>query len=153
MIQRIQTVYLLLALSFGIAILFMTQIEFTGPNGIYELTYQGINNVNAAEVGLNIKATALSILLFLVPLITLISIFLFKKRILQIRLCVLNIVLSLGTIALIYYFGMVGVKELHAELQYKISMIFPFAEAILLFLAIRGIGRDEALIRSMDRIR
>ena len=44
-------------------------------------------------------------------------------------------------------------KELDGIVSYEITAIFPFVAAILTYLAIRAIGKDEALIRSMDRIR
>jgi hypothetical protein len=40
-----------------------------------------------------------------------------------------------------------------AQISFKISILFPIVAIILDYLAIRGIGKDEALIRSIDRIR
>ena len=35
----------------------------------------------------------------------------------------------------------------------KIALTFPFISLILNYLAIRNIGADEALVRSLDRLR
>ncbi|GAF02248.1 DUF4293 domain-containing protein [Saccharicrinis fermentans] len=153
MIQRIQTIYLLLAVAFGTSMFFSTQITFVADIE-YILNYAGIH---AAETNANSESmatVALTILLILTPLVSLVSIFLFKRRMIQIRLCAANVGLLIGTTALIYYFGTVGMKQLNATaLSYGISTVFPIVAAILNILALRAIGKDEALVRSMDRIR
>ncbi len=153
MIQRIQSIYLVIALAFGLSMFFTNQIEFIADT-LYVLNFKGINAIEATETTKSIPTIALSILLFLTPAVSLVSIFLFKKRMIQIRLCAANIGLLIGTTGLIYYFGSVGFKGLNAQsLTYSVTMVFPIAGAILTFLALRAIGKDEALVRSMDRIR
>ena len=153
MIQRIQSIYLLLALAFGVSMFFTPQITFMADVE-YILNFKGINPVEPNETSKSIATTALTILLALTPLVSFISIILFKKRLIQIRLCAANIGLLIGTTALAYYFSTVGTKELSATtMSYNLSMVFPIVGAILHFLALRAIGKDEALVRSMDRIR
>ncbi|SMO38222.1 protein of unknown function [Saccharicrinis carchari] len=153
MIQRIQTIYLLLALGFGVSMFFAPQITFAADT-LYMLNYKGINAIEAMENSKSISAVALTILLGLTPIVSLSAILLYKKRLLQIRLCAANIGLLIGTTVLIYYFGTVGTKELPADdLSYHLSTVFPIVGAILNFLALRAIAKDEALVRSMDRIR
>jgi len=153
MIQRIQSVYLLIAFAFGVSMFFSNQIGFTTDAASYILNFKGIME-DIPEAPVKIPTTALSILLVLTPLVSLTSIFFFKKRMIQIRLCAANIGLLIGTTGLIYYFGTVGIKELEVTtIAYNISMVFPIAGAILNFMALRSIGKDEALVRSMDRIR
>lgn len=153
MIQRIQTIYLLLALAFGVSMFFAPQIIFMAEVQ-YVLDFKGINAIEAVESSKSISTIALTILLVLAPIVSLTTIFLYKKRLLQLRLCGANMGLLIGTTALIYYFGIVGTKELPAsELSYHLSTIFPIVGAILNFLALRAIAKDEALVRSMDRIR
>ncbi|WP_075589763.1 DUF4293 domain-containing protein [Labilibacter marinus] len=153
MIQRIQTIYLLLAFAFGASMFFTPQITFMAEVE-YILNFKGINAVEPSETTKSIATTALTILLVLTPLVSLASILLFKKRMIQIRLCSANIGLLIGVTALAYYFGTVANKELGTTIiSYKLSMVFPIVGAILNFLALRAIGKDEALVRSMDRIR
>jgi hypothetical protein len=153
MIQRIQSIYLLIAFAFGLSMFFTNQIEFLADT-VYILNFNGINAIEASETSKSIPTIALSILLALTPLVSLVTLFLFKKRLVQIRLCAANIGLLIGTTGLIYFFGSVGLKELNAQnLTYSVTMVFPIAGAILNFLALRAIGKDEALVRSMDRIR
>ncbi|NLA23333.1 MAG: DUF4293 domain-containing protein, partial [Bacteroidales bacterium] len=53
---------------------------------------------------------------------------------------------------MLLYLFMTG-KSLEAKVHFKIFIAFPIISAILLWLAMRAIGKDEALIRSIDRIR
>ena len=88
----------------------------------------------------------------------LVTIFLYKKRMAQIRFCVSEIVLLLGSvvfIALYCYRLCVVLAELMPELHFTLGFasLMPIIAIILVILAIRGIARDEALVRSLDRIR
>jgi flagellar basal body-associated protein FliL len=78
-------------------------------------------------------------------------IFLYKKRILQIRILVFSVVLLLGLFGLFFYFTYAGFTG--AKVAFKVPVVFPVVAVILDYLAIRAIGKDEALIRSLNRIR
>ena len=73
---------------------------------------------------------------------------------LQIRLSIFNIVLMIG---FYLYFGFI-IFKLHPveSLQFQkvgVGIIMPIIAVILTVLAIRKIGADEALVRSLDRLR
>jgi len=124
-----------------------------GANGkVFPFLSRGIS---AHEPGAEMiyNSWPLAVLLVLIALIALVSLFLYKKRILQIRFTVINILLMIGSLGLIYYNVNSQVEALNATVQYQIADIFPVIGAILSYLAIRSIGKDEALIRSIDRIR
>jgi hypothetical protein len=78
-------------------------------------------------------------------------IFGYKKRIRQIRFLVFTILLMLGLFGMFFFFTYYTFKD--AQISFKISAAFPWVAIILDYLAIRSIGKDEALIRSIDRIR
>lgn len=67
------------------------------------------------------------------------------------RMTVFTIILLLGMFAAILFFAYTSFDG--AKVAFKIPVAFPLAAAILDFLAIRAIGKDEALIRSLNRIR
>jgi hypothetical protein len=96
-------------------------------------------------------------MLLLTAIVPLVTLFLFKKRLLQIRLCAVNIVLLLGTlifIAIYYYLGSRFFAEFSYEVRgFKIAAIFPLLSLVLTYLAARAIFKDEMLVRSLDRIR
>ncbi|MDI3520514.1 MAG: hypothetical protein PWQ06_1214 [Anaerophaga sp.] len=155
MIQRIQTVYLLIATILTGSLFFLTMAEMADMKDFYELTWKGIYKIgpeNPAQ--LVIPGLALSILTVAATAISFFTIFLYKKRLIQIRLCGLNMGLLLGLSGMIYYMGKSGAKELGAsELSFNWPLVLPLVALVLIYLALRSIGKDEALIRSMNRIR
>jgi len=117
---------------------------------VYDYLFYG---VSSADGGLVLTAIPLASLLAAIPLISLISIFLYRNRILQIRLSVFNILLMVGALGLSWYYGFNAQKQLEVEVLYSIPAVMPLVSAILTYLAFRGIRRDELLIRSVERIR
>ncbi len=149
MIQRIQSIFLLVSALLTGSMFFLSLAKLTTDETTYLLLYRGLESGGE----LSTPTLALAILVTLTTLVSFITIFLYKKRMLQIRLCGLNMGLLVGTTGMIYFLGTQTAKELAAEIAYQIPMVFPIVALILTFLAIRSIGKDEALIKSMDRIR
>ncbi|MBT3385451.1 MAG: DUF4293 domain-containing protein [Prolixibacteraceae bacterium] len=147
MIQRIQTAFLLVA-ALLVASLYKLKFADLIVNGeLYIFNAKGIFN------GEELVFDGLPILIFiwLIALLHMAIIFMYKKRIRQIRMLVFTIVLLLGLFGMFFYFTFAGFTG--AKVVFKISLAFPVAAIILDWLAIRAIGKDEALIRSLDRIR
>ena len=90
------------------------------------------------------------VLLLISAVSTLATLLLYKRRMLQIRISVFNAFIVAGLQAWIAYsfFSMQG-----SNTAFTLIAVFPFAAFILICLAIRYIGRDEALIRSLSRLR
>ncbi|MGQ1947764.1 DUF4293 domain-containing protein [Geofilum sp. OHC36d9] len=153
MIQRIQTVYLLLALFLTGDLFFINMANLASETATYKLIYSGIEEVASTPAAPVMPASALTILLCMTVLLIVITIFMFKKRLLQIRIAGLSLGLLAGLSGLIFYFGKAGAKELAAEVSYTPAIVLPLIAIILVILAIRAIGKDEALVKSLDRIR
>ena len=85
--------------------------------------------------------------------IPLVNVFLFKKRFLQLRLCIVEIILLIGAIILMWYHINQFANKMNAEILYKFSLILPVICIIFTYLAIRGILKDIKLLKSFDRIR
>lgn len=154
MLQRIQTLYLLLAFVLMAVLLFIPFGSFTMPDGSqYKLNSLGVSVETAADTIVTFSALPAYLLLVTSVLLTLVTIFLYKKRMLQIRFCGLNMVLMLGSVGVMYFFLYQAGKEFSAETHLSIFMFFPIASGILSWLALRAIAKDEALVRSIDRIR
>lgn len=147
MIQRIQTVYILLS-AILIGLLFslpFAEIAFNDQLFLFDI--RGIvKNDTVQENGL-----PLALLTGLILLLHVFTLFIYKKRILQIRILVFTILLMIGLFGLFYFFTYYAFD--HAQISFKMAVIFPLLAVILDYLAIRNIGKDEALIRSIDRIR
>jgi len=154
MIQRIQTVYLLIAEMLIGALFFVPFAEIAGKEGnIYRFDIKGIylEGVQKAEI---IYGSLPLVILWVVSMILILAtIFLFKNRILQMRLSRINIFILLGLGGLIYYYVRSIAKILMGVFSLTVYLVFPFIAAILIYLAIRAINKDELLVRSIDRIR
>ncbi len=147
MIQRIQTVYILLA---GVltAILYKLKLaDLSVNNELMEFFAKGI--FKGEDIVYN--GLPLMVLIGIIAVLHFAGLFLYKKRILQIRILVFSIILLLGLFGLFFYFTYMGFEG--AKVAFKIPVAFPLIAVILDWLAIRAIGKDEALIRSLNRIR
>lgn len=155
MIQRVQTIYLLLAAVFSGLMFFFPFIEMVDSSQyLLQFNYNGIFRLEPNGNLLLQSALPVTIIISATLVLSLVTIFLYKKRILQMRLCIYNILLLLGTMGLIYYYySQIADKLAIGEQAFRPAFIFPLAAAILNFLAFRGIRRDEKLVRSYDRIR
>ncbi|HRX11525.1 MAG TPA: DUF4293 domain-containing protein [Draconibacterium sp.] len=147
MIQRIQTVYIFISALLIASLMKLTFAELSVNNELYTFVAKGI--FNGEELIFN--GMAIFIFIPVIALLHFITIFLYKKRILQIRILVFSIVLLLGLFGLFFYFSYAGFDG--AKIAFKVPVAFPLVAVILDYLAIRAIGKDEALIRSLNRIR
>ncbi|MDX2414778.1 MAG: DUF4293 domain-containing protein [Bacteroidales bacterium] len=154
MIQRIQTIYLALVAALSGILLYGNIVNLVGENGeSYSLSYRGISLMHDGAAEIVEKSLPLTILLFALPLLFLISIFLFKNRKLQIRLTVFSTLLQAGALIMILYYVFFTVNKLGASLLFNVKITFPLIGVILGYLAFRAILKDELLIKSYDRIR
>lgn len=150
MIQRIQTLYLLAVLILVVVCEFCTMGRFVGANG--ELL--GILGNLTMTQGDKVTYTpwAMFVLLLLVALITALTICLFRKRMRQIRLIIFSSILLVG-----YYlvYGWFIYTYLNGDVSFRPSLVasFPLLGLIFNYLAARAIGKDEFLVRSLDRLR
>jgi len=150
MLQRIQTLFLLLAAA-AMLVASVTPLAvfiFNGDKVVFEAMGIYLNDVlNDSTWGLFVVGIVSSVL-------SLLTVFLYKQRMLQIRLSIFNIVLMIG---FYLYFGFVLYKLFSVEsLQFQkvgVGIIMPLIAIILTILAIRKIGADETLIRSLQRLR
>ena len=120
---------------------------------LYRLDLSGIFK-GVGETALKIEsALPLRFLVFVTASLSILTIFFYKRRILQIRISVFNIMLMIGfyPLFLLYFFH--ARNRLAAIADLKITVIFPVLAIILVFLATRGIRKDQMLVRSYDRIR
>jgi hypothetical protein len=149
MIQRIQTLYLLAIVALGIALIWQPVVQLITPEGtdlqVWELSALG----GVPMQGLwGLLVTTIPI-----PVLALIDIFLFKKRLLQARLNIFLAMLCLG------YYGVLAIYIWQAKLALGVEWhllpwaSFPLVCFVLTLMATRRILKDEALVRAADRIR
>lgn len=147
MLQRIQTVFLLIAVIL-LGMLYTNPLaEISDGTEVYLFNIYGIFN------GTDRIFNAISLLIFLsvIMAIHVYVIFGYKNRIRQMRVLSFSIILILGLFGLFFYFSHAAFEG--ETVNYKITVALPLAAAILDYLAVRNIGKDEALVRSADRLR
>ncbi len=147
MIQRIQSIYVLVSALLIGTLMKLKFADIIVDHQLHTFLARGIFK----EDTMVFDGLAIFIFIPLIALLHFVVIFLYKKRILQIRILVFTIILLLGLFGMFFYITYTSFDEV--MVAFKIPIVFPIVAAILDFLAIRAIGKDEALIRSLDRIR
>lgn len=150
MIQRIQSVYLLLVTIILACASFLSLGYFSADNGVTQFPFSPLGLSTPAET---YSTWALFSLLVLSAVLAFLTIFLFKNRPLQLRICIFNALIMLGYIAALVFFIFKLKSSLDAGFFLDWKICLPVVALILNYLAIRGIGKDEVLVRSYDRIR
>ncbi|MDD2437771.1 MAG: DUF4293 domain-containing protein [Massilibacteroides sp.] len=153
MLQRIQTVYLLLVAGILLSLFFLPLAVLKSDDTFYSFDVFGLSTL-LGEKELVYPTWGLAALAAISLLLALGTIFLYKKRILQIRLTIFNSILLLGFYGL-FVFTLYMFKGHITGLNWsvKFAMAFPAVCIVLNYLAIRNIGADEALVRSLERLR
>lgn len=149
MIQRIQTLYLLLVVILSTLLCFFSPVQFELiPYGILDLVV--------------FDKWPLAIVNIAIPLLALVNIFLFKHRFLQVRLNIMNVILCIGYYAMLALYiafiikgnEPVGDVRLDGAKWYLTTWTcIPLVNIVLTMMATRRILKDEALVRAADRIR
>lgn len=153
MLQRIQTVYLLIIVALTVAMLFLPLAVLQSSDQLLLFDAFGVSTMTA-QPELIYPTWGLFALTAIIALLAFLTIFLFKKRMLQIRICIFNGLLMLGIYGMVAFF-IWNLKGQMGEVTFsiKFALSFPIISLILDYLAIRNIGADEALVRSLDRLR
>jgi hypothetical protein len=104
----------------------------------------------------------LAVMTVIIPLLALVNIFLFKRRLLQARLNIMNMIFCLGYYALIVLYAafvVKGYEPIHgmtltdADWYITLWAAIPAINIVLTMMATRRILKDEALVRAADRLR
>ena len=147
MIQRIQTVYLLIVVGLLITAMCLPMGYFIDAMGEHPFKALGLE-VNGA-----IQSTwGLFGILMVSTIVAVATIFLYKNRMLQIRMTNFNSLLLVGyyIAALAFYFAL---KNDENMFRIGWALCLPLVSIILNILAIRAIGRDEVMVKAADRLR
>lgn len=150
MIQRIQTIYLLLVVMLGTLLCFFSPVQFLMPEGTEYVALQAFDKWPMAVMSIAS------------PLLALVVIFLYHRRLLQARLNIVNVILCLGYYALLALYVAFVVKGYEplgevtmADADWYLTMwaAIPLVNIVLTMMATRRILKDEALVRAADRLR
>lgn len=149
MIQRIQSVYLLVvAILLTVCVSSNVGAFIAEDYGVSTLTNFCLTTADGAS---NYAPWALSAILIGAAVLAFVTIFLFKRRMLQIRLTIFSTILLLGYYGTLVAFVLM-LKE-GATFSPSWTVCLPAVGIILNWLAIRAIGKDEVLVKAYDRLR
>ncbi len=151
MIQRIQTLFLLAVVIFSGLMLTGDLISLTAGNGtVFSMNFMGMGEQDGEIIQ---RLWPMTAILAVVPLLALVSVFLYRNRTLQMRFTMMVLLLSLGTIILGAFYLLMFDRKIDVTIIWRIRSLFPLISAILAWLAYRAILKDEIRVRSYDRLR
>ena len=144
MIQRIQSIYLLIATLLSGGLIFLLNLWVT-EQGIKFFALDSISSDNLVLASVFVLFIASAVL-------TLTTIFQFKKRQLQFVLGRLTILINFILVGILVYFS----QNLSGEIKISekgIGLLIPIFTIVFVVLANKAIKRDEELVKSVDRLR
>lgn len=156
MIQRIQTVYLFLAILCLVFMFFFPVGLFEAGGMEYKLRVSGLSSA----AGEPLEFPANIVLMFTLPfaiLVIILQLLYFKKRPRQMRLGRLAYLLLFTLIGSLIYLMNENPTALpeteNLKVQYGVSFYLPIAALVFVFLANRAIKKDQELVDSLNRLR
>jgi hypothetical protein len=99
------------------------------------------------------KIIPLSVIISLIPVLSLITIFFFKKRTIQLWLSKVLIGLVFTLILVSFVYSYLIITKYSGQFIPGIKIVLPLFLLILSILALRGIRKDDQLVKSYDRLR
>ncbi len=156
MLQRIQSVYLFLIILFAVLFLFfpLGSLRLNGESFGILLIGSNLAPENFSGNYAGLYRYSLFAFLFIAALFTVYIIFQYRRRLFQIRLGKLNILLHLVILVLtFFYLDHLRAATPGSSIVYGPSVFFPLVALFLILLANRSIMNDEKLVRAADRIR
>lgn len=150
MIQRKQSIWLVLAALSTILCFFL-------PYGLHQSTTEGSTSIQEAMINAQSNIWS-AVLAAMSVLLSLVILFLYKNRGLQMKLIMVNSLFYIGTA--VYFYIHASDASLGNKLavglvgtQVYIGLLLPLLSSFLLALAFIGVKKDEELIKSVDRLR
>lgn len=152
MIQRIQSVYLLLVAVLLVVAMCMPVGQFVVVDGVTVHVFKPLG-VTLAD-GTFQSTWGLFGILLLSAIIAVCTIFLFRNRMLQVRMTIFSSLLLIGYYVAFFVFmyvlkGKLGVPSFRLGW----ALCLPAVCIILNYLAFRSIYRDELMVKAADRLR
>ena len=154
MIQRIQTVYLVIAILLIGSLFYLPFAELTNAKGdLFLLDAKGLySEVSKSAMPLFVN-TAVFFLCAACIALMILTVSRYKMLPRQISLSKISLLALLILAGVIFYEIWNNLKNLGGTYSIKIFAVFPVISMILVWLALRGMNKDLQLIKSIDRIR
>ena len=143
MIQRIQSIYLLLSGVISGGIVFLVEMWSTIKSQVF------FQDLFSSEI---VLIQVVPYIYIVSAILSLVTIFLFKNRQLQFVMCRINILINLILLGLLVYLSLSLPGEASVS-EKGIGMFLPVLSVLLLVFANKAIKKDEDLVKSVDRLR
>lgn len=144
MIQRIQSVYLLIATLLSGGLIFMLDL-WVNEQGDKFFVVDSFNSGNTLLI-------VMAVLFFASAVLTFIAIFQFKNRQLQFVLGRLSILTNFILLGIVVYFSQNLSGEINVS-EKGIGLFIPILTIVFVVIANKAIKKDEELVKSVDRLR
>jgi len=152
MLQRVQTLYLLGVFMLTILMFTGAIADFSTETGVLTLKHSGVFNHQGEK--LQLSTWPLTLFFSLVSALSFLNIFSYKNRVRQMRLCIFLILISFGMVGIMFYYTWVaGTKFDATQTLYQWRFVIAPIAIVLLYLAFRGIRKDELMVQAYQRIR
>lgn len=156
MIQRIQTVYMSIVVIACISLFFSPITKYISDvRGTYIFFITGMKYMIEPPIIVNFWLTFPLLLIVVSSLVLILAaIFLYKKRGLQLWFVNIAFLLHIVLIILIFLYYINHFEKLFNTLpSYQFGIFIPLISLVGLILASRSIRKDEAMVKSSDRLR
>jgi hypothetical protein len=155
MIQRLQSLYLIIVLMFTLFFFSGAVFKFTDESGkaIQMLLNGNLTDQAGQTFAQPLTAWPLTGLLVLISALSLITIFLYKNRKIQLILAIAVIFSASALIIALSYYAISVMNIYRLTIIPGFKMAIPVLDFIFSILAYRGILKDDRLVKSYDRLR
>ena len=147
-IQRIQSVYLLIAIILMVVFAFFPALTF--ELGGRQFVYGALE---AGKVGVTHVDPLMLMLIILISLIALMDIFLYKNLQRQMTVCFVDIIIALSMLVAICIQAFVVGNREGWVVTWQWQLLLPIAAIIFLMLAHKSMSNDKKKLRDADRLR
>ena len=154
MIQRVQSIFIILA-ALAMASLIIWPIDTFGSlRGMAELHWDGVFDTTPGTQEPVIRRMLSLALIIIAPIVlNAVGLFMFKRRPAQMRVVGVAAGFEVCVAAVLVYLSIETASGMEAEVHFCVRWLLPVIAAALDVLAYRRISDDEALVRSLDRLR
>ena len=156
MIQRIQTLYMSIVVVASMSLFYFPITKYLNDvRGTYVFFITGVKYMIDPPITVNFWLTFPLLLLVVISLfLILAAIFLYKKRSLQLWFVNISFLLHVALIILVFFYYIGHFESMfNTNPSYQFGIFIPLVSLVCIILASRAIRKDEALVKSADRLR
>jgi len=160
MLQRVQTIYMLASVIAILTMHFFWLASFATPEATYELSSMGLTCTTPGHE-VDQMCWDLFLLLLVMFILPLVTIFMYKRRKLQLRMLIYTAILNVCYYGLYFYdvdkldsYVLSLTPSMTLDSSNNVIMLaMPLLSIFCLVMAMRGVIYDIALLKSLDRLR